>query len=569
MKRYPVFALVALVFLLLVLLGSWVYLKNYAWPGAASSTARDSGKPASREITGDPFASEGGVPAVSDTKDNTEERGDSTTPPPEEPAETRPTPPPEPVETGPKPQPQASVDKPKDAIIAELKLTKAGVRGDGSADDGLDPFIVSTLGSATYRESVAALFDYIRRGRLGKDGAAIQSLGNDAPEPSRFLQGQLLWPSLTPEQKMELKEDKRNQAVVYLDRLPEFRAVVFEEDGWFALPVTDRMADDFGSKGLRIVVHSPIYEISGGFEAVLVKKDDGPIRIQMQVAPVLEVTVDVSPPEAIAAGVRVWLERRGLPNTPDFDDSLYMSARVPDSGRLVFTVPERYGEIRVGATGELWHSGQAQAVRLRDWKATKLKVLLPLVNERCDRVTGQVIVAKGHPVEAARLESTHFGATVYSAGDGEFDMFVPFDALQTTRQFMVTRHRYQPEAVPLETSRQGTPGVEGDTPYGPFRVTLAWNVEVALDFPSAIDWAGASSSAQFKATLDDSVRPARVKRTMDWGTGFVMLTSVERSDLVLLWISPEEWEGAYRAYAKGEEVARLSLETFEKAFRKR
>src|SRR5690606_2891468 len=153
MKRYPVFALVALVFLLLVLLGSWVYLKNYAWPGSASSTARDSGKPASREITEDPFASEGGVPAVSDTKDNTEERGDSTTPPPEEPAETRPTPPPEPVETGPKPQPQASVDKPKEAIIAELKPTKAGVRGDGSVGDGLEPFIVSTLDAARRRES--------------------------------------------------------------------------------------------------------------------------------------------------------------------------------------------------------------------------------------------------------------------------------------------------------------------------------------------------------------------------------------------------------------------------------
>jgi hypothetical protein len=569
MKRYPALALVALVFLLLVLLGSWVYLKNYAWPGADSTSARATGEPGSRDPTEDPFAEEPVTETDNAAESQPDAGGDSIPLEPDETAETRPTPPPEPVETGPKPQPQASVDKPKDAIVAELKLMKAGVRGDSEASDGLDPFIVSTLASATYRESVTTLFEDIRRGRLGTDGTVIQSAGKDAPEPRRFLTGQLLWPALSSEQQTELKDDKRNQAVVYLDRLPEFRSVVVDPDGRFALPVTERLADDFGSKGLRIVVHSPIYEIAGGFEAVLVKRDDGPIRIQLQLAPVLEVTVDVTPPEAIAAGVRVWLERRGLPGTPDFDDSLYMSARVPDSGRLVFTVPERYGELRVGASGEVWHSGLAQAVKLRDWKATKVKVLLPLVNERCDRVTGQVILANGNPVEAARLESTHFGATTWTAPDGGFDLFVPFDVMKTTRQFMVTRSGFRPEAVPLETSRQGTPGVEGNAPYGPFRVTPAWKVEVALDFPSEVSWAGASSSEQFKATLDDSVRPARWKLTMGWGTGFVMLTSVEGADRVLLWISPEEWEDAFRAYAKGEEVARLSLESFEKAFRKR
>lgn len=571
MKRYPVFALVALVFLLLVLLGSWVYLKNYAWPGAASSTARDSGKPASREITEDPFASEGGVPAVSDTKDNTEERGDSTTPPPEEPAETRPTPPPEPVETGPKPQPQASVDKPKDAIIAELKLTKAGVRGDGSVGDGLEPFIVSTLDAARRRESAVNQLEDPQIGRLEGEDSVIRMPGSDAPAPTRFLQGCLLWPALTPEQQKKLKDDKRNQAVVYLDRLPEFRAVVHKEDGRFLLPLTERMEDDFGSKGLRIVVHSPIYEISGGFEAVLVKKDDGPIRIKLQLAPVLEVTVDVSPPEAIAAGVRVWLERRGLPNTPDFDDSLYMSAKVPDSGRLVFTVPERYGELRVGAAGPAWHSGGTELLKLRNWNTAAAKVSLTLVEERCDRVSGRAVDEKGNSLGGVRLESTHYGTTVYTGAEGDFAMYVPFQRGLHTRQFIAWRQHVRPEVVPLETGRDGSPGVEGVAPYGPFTITFVSEVEVEVLLPADIRAMGAVYSGRFKPASDSQrVGSGVVRGELRWGTGAVRFHVAVSSDKrVVTWINPEEWEQLFLAYAAGTTAPALAAETFEDAFKKR
>ncbi|MCZ7605323.1 MAG: hypothetical protein M5U25_04485 [Planctomycetota bacterium] len=571
MKRYPVFALVALVFLLLVLLGSWVYLKNYAWPGADSPTARETGKPAGREPTEDLFANEAAAPAGSDTKDNTEDRGDSSTPPPEEPAETRPTPPPEPVETGPKPQPQASVDKPKDTIVAELKLTKAGVRGDGETDEGLDPFIVSTLESAKQRESVTTVFDEISWGRLADDGAVIQSVGNDAPEPKRFLQGRLLWPALTSDQQTELKNDQRNQAVVYLDRLPEFRAVVFGKDGRFALPVTERMEADFGSKGLRIVVHSPIYEIEGGFEALLVKKDDGPIRIQLQLAPVLEVTVDVSPPEAIAAGVRVWLERRGLPGTPDFDDSLYMSAKVPDSGRLVFKVPERYGELRVGATGPGWHSGGTELIKLRNWKTAAAKVSLTLIAERCDRVSGRAVDEKGNSLGGVRLESTHYGTTVYTGAQGEFAMYVPFQRGLHTRQFIAWRHHVRPEVVPLETGRDGSPGVEGVAPYGPFTIRFVSEVEVELQLPAEIHATASVHSGRFKPAADLQRAGRGVMRgELQWGTGMVRFSVSGGSERqVVTWISAEEWEQLFRAYAAGTDAPALSAEMFEDAFKKR
>src|SRR5690606_26621328 len=158
--------------------------------------------------------------------------------------------------------------------------TKAGVRGDGSVGDGLEPFIVSTLDAARRRESAVNQLEDPQIGRLEGEDSVIRMPGSDAPAPTRFLQGCLLWPALTPEQQKKLKGEKRDRAVVYLDSLPEFRAVVFEEDGRFVLPVTERIEDAFGSKGVRIVVHSPINETSGGFEAVLVKKDDGPIPIK-------------------------------------------------------------------------------------------------------------------------------------------------------------------------------------------------------------------------------------------------------------------------------------------------
>ena len=570
MKRYPVFALVALVFLLLVLLGSWVYLKNYSWPLDGDDTsAREAGNRASREPKEDPFAIEAEEPDDSDTKDNTEDSGDSSTPQPEVPAETRPTPPPEPVETG--PQPQASVVKPKDAIVAELKPLKAGVRGDSGADDQLDAFIVSTLGTPELRESALTQLEDPKVGRLEGEGSIIHMPGSDAAAPTRFLQGRVLWPALTQEQQKELKNDKRNQAVVYLDRLPEFRAVVHEEDGRFVLPLTERMEDDFGSKGLRIVVHSPIYEISGGFEAVLVKKDDGPIRIQLQLAPVLEVTVDVTPPEAITAGVRVWLERRGLPGTPDFDDSLYMSARVPDSGRLVFTVPERYGELRVGATGPSWHSGGTVLIKLRNWKTAAAKVSLTLVAERCDRVSGRAVDEKGNGLGGTRLESTHYGTTVYTGAEGEFAMYVPFQRGLHTRQFIAWRQHARPEVVPLETGRDGSPGVEGVAPYGPFTITFVSEVEVEVQLPADVRATGAVYSGRFKPASDSERTNRGVMRgALRWGTGVVRFSVPGGSEKqVVTWISPEEWEQLFRAYAAGTDVPVLSAELFEEVFKRR
>lgn len=55
-----------------------------------------------------------------------------------------------------------------------------------------------------------------------------------------------------------------------------------------------------------------------------------------------------------------------------------------------------------------------------------------------------------------------------------------------------------------------------------------------------------------------------------WGTGVVRFSVSGGSDKqVVTWISPEEWEQLFRAYAAGTNAPVLSAEMFEDAFKKR
>ncbi|MCA8913953.1 MAG: hypothetical protein KDB90_00975 [Planctomycetes bacterium] len=587
MKRYPVFALIALLFLLLVLLGSWVYLEHYPWPSGEPGQEHTAGTDAGRSgrDAGDLLdEAETGNADETDSEAGTGKGGPLEAPP--EPV--RRANPPEPIDTGGKVKDADTTgDKTGDTVVAELTPGLAAIRDGSGGEEGIEPFIVSTLRPAIQRLGPASITLPVVSVKDAGHEVSTGTLLHEKPDDdasrlgdafAKMLVGQLIWPALSETDEELLRSSGRRQAVVYLDNLPEFRTLVDADEGWFSLPMTKRMDDDYRAKGLRLVVHSPAFEISGGFEALRVKKDDGPIKVSLQVAPIINVVVDVTPPEAVEAGVRVWLERRGMPETPDYDDSLYMSAKVPSTGRLVFSVPEHYGELRVAATGEVWHSGLPQIVKLRDWKTNKINVSLSLAGDRCDYVTGSVLNDyRQAPVKGARLESTHFGTTVYSGPDGKFEMWVPMDSYAGNRQFQCTAADLRPEVLPLETRASGTSGVEGSGPTGPFKVAMAGEVRVLLYLPKeAARLAPFTIPELHTGTRQNGINMEskgsdRLDTTLPWGIHTLTLRSLEKPDeAVTIWIDDSAWQDVLRFYASGKEsVTPVGTKTVGDVFKKR
>jgi hypothetical protein len=563
MKRYQKIAIGVVLLLLLLLFGSWGYVGHPPWDMPKDDPARGT-------ISDDPLDTP--APSHETTPGNGNRRPLEA---PDEPV--RRGKPPEPVDTDGTKEPTSTGEKTGDTIIAELTPNMAAVRDGNGGDDGLEPLIVSTLRPAreriertTNRAQSSGLKD---TGLLGASRPKDKDSDLDRAFARRFI-GRLVWPTLSEEDTEALQKDFRRQAVVYFEKLPEFRAIVQADEGWFSLPMTNRMEDDYRAKGLKLVVHSPAFEIEGGFEAVMVKKDQGEPEIKLRVTPMLQVTVDVSPPEAIESGVRVWLERQGLPLTPDHDDSLYISANVPESGRLVFSVPEHYGEIRLAATGEAWHSGLPQIVKLRDWKTNKVTVSLQLAGERCDRVTGTVISDyRETPVLGARLESTHYGTTVYAGPGGAFQMWVPLDSYAGNRQFHCTAANLRPEVLPLETRANGTAGVEGNGPTGPFRVTMTGTILVELHLPkeasrlSVYRIVEKAGNTAYKASGRDRIKDLE----LPWGTNRITLAELEGDGKTLsLWIGDEVWKENFKLYATSKDsTQQVTARLLEDVFKKR
>ena len=552
MKRYPVFALIALLFLLLVLLGSWVYLEHYPWLSgereqehSASGDAGEHGRDSSDLMV----EADAGEAGETDGNAGTGKGGPLEAPP--EPF--RRANPPDPIETGGKVKDaETAGDKTGDTVVAELTPGLAAIRDGGDGEDDIEAFIVSTLQPAAWRASISASRT-VPSAPKSLLGASEDEAVGYAYQFDRQLTGQLLWPTMTAADKKDLKEAGRRQAVVYFSELPEFRCLVDADDGWFSVPMTERMEKDYRAKGLQLVVHSPVFQISGGFEAITLKKDDGKPQVRLEVAPVIEVTVDLTPPEAVESGVRVWLERRGLPETPDYDDGLYMSAKAPSSGRLVFTVPEHYGEFRIGATGESWHSGLAQIITPRKWKDNRVKVVLALASEPCDLASGKVKVDADTPLKAARLESTHYGTTVYSGPDGSFSMYVPFDSYQSNRQFIVTAAKLRPEVVPLEARAEGSPGVEGTGPNGPFTVSMASKIALELRLPKDATRIGRYLLREVPMDANIASGENQVSVDLPWGLQVLTVQSVDSRAVFTVWISAADWQRLFKAYAAGKE----------------
>ena len=579
MKRYPGFAVVALLFLLLVLLGSWVYLDNYPWPfsvGESASAPQIAARDAAINVDIDPFASSGSTAA--------EDEGNQTDGPLETPTEsiegaepTRRAIPPAPVDTKPAKPATAETTEEKTTVVAELTPGLAAIRGSDGKELGLDPFVVSTLTSPVERWRMVTS-TLTRTGDLERAKFLGEYTGKKlaAEVLHSELKGEVIWPQLSEDEQTGLDDSLRQQAVVYIEKLPEFRAVVDKENTSFVLPLTEKLEKEYASSGLRLVVHSPAFEIIEGYESMLVKKDEGAIKLRLQLAPSITVTVDVTPAEAVASGVRVWLERRGDPAGPDYDDSLYMSAKVPPSGRLHFTVPEHYGEIRVAATGEAWHSGLPQVVRLREWRTLKADVALTMAPERCDRVTGSAFcephsTAEPLAIKAARLESTHFGTTVYTGSDATFDMYVPYDEAKVARQFIVTAAHMRPEALALERGGTSTPGVSGSAIGESVKIKMGWVGTVRIQLPKELSHTTVVSilGASPATGIEISGGRSPVIDVM-WGYSVLTVMSGEglETEYTNLYVDAEEWQTAFSDYASGKETT-ITARTFTDKFRKR
>lgn len=558
MKRPIIYALAVLVVLLLVLLGTAGYVGKFTLPfGEDASESDKTARGDSGNDSGDPFAN------LPDPDADAGENGGRNGPLEGTPRdETERAHPPESVDTKRPGEGTETGTKGNENVIEAVWASgKPGVQDSDGNEDSIDAFIVSTRPKAEDRRQEIN-FGSRFEGRSLKAHAAtpviISSKIDDIPQVPGLpyvMIGSLKWPTLDSEERRELERADRMQAVVYLARLPEFRFVVRDfQEPWFVLHMTEEMADDFGSKGLEVVVHSPAFQISGGFESIKPKKEDGAVEIALELAPVFELVVDVSPPEAVEAGVRVWVERQGLPYWADADDSLYMSAKVPSSGRLHFMIPEHYGELTFGATGTNWHSGLPRRAKGWGWKKGKLKlnVLLECANENCDYVRGQVVEPSSNGIKA-RLESTHFGTVTYSDGTGNFEMYVPFEANAGTRQFLVTAPNRRLEVVPLENRGEPTRGVDGAAPHGPWNVTLTERIPVRLDVPKEIMRdndvieVGATRVAM-RGVLEKDAEP-----TLVWGQQLVFFTANRDRTVYVGYIGIKEWASAFANYAAGLE----------------
>lgn len=578
MRRSTVFALAALVFLLVVLLGSWVYVANYDWPfaGGNGESTEDSDRTAKADSgEDDPFANladpdadggeaDGGTngPLEGEHRGNETERGN----------------PPESVDTKrPGTETETTGKTNEDVIEAVWASGQPGVRDSSGGDDYIDPFIVSTLRPALARSgeifSGRSFVGSSVRAHASTPVIASSKLKDipQVPGLPYVLIGKVKWPEVEPELYEELRDAGRVQVVVYLARLPEFRFILHEKEDNFVLHMTEDMADDFGSKGLEIVVHSPAFQIEGGHESTKRKKDDGAIEIPLQLTPVFELVVDVTPPEAVTDGVRVWVERLGEPGSPDEDDSLYISAKVPESGRLHFMIPAHYGELTFGATGEHWHSGLPRKARSWGWKKTKLKlnVVLELANDPCDYVRGEVKNTARDGVKT-RMQSTHFGTVTYSGSAGQFSMYVPFESSAGTRQFLATAAGYRPEVVPLENRGVPSQGVDGAPPHGPWNVTLGHRTSVRFEMPR--DVLRSRDEIQVGATrvVSKGREESGATPELKWGQRLVYFKSVMGETVYVAYVSAKEWDRAFKAYAGGEEGAlSIRMTSLAEAVRKR
>lgn len=570
MKRTSVVALVLLAFLLVVLIGSWVYVANFPWPGfgddkAAEDDSERYRKPLPRTLDDFP------EPPSSDDSD----AGSGTRGPLElEEADIERMNPPGSVGTGGKGSEGIEVEKGGDSIEAVQVAGLPRVSAGGGAEGDVQEFIVTTLPvpDEKTRELLEKAAEKADR-RFENLPSSVTS-SSDVPGFSQALTGQIVWPELSEAELDEIKKQGRDRVTVYPERMPEFAAVLYHPARSFVLPATSEMIKQFRARGLKLVVHSPAFQISGGYESIVCKSEDGSIRIELEPAPVFELVVNVTPAEAAMSNVRVWVERRVDPAMPDADDCLYMSARVPSSGRLHFVIPQHYGDLMFGATGPGWHSGLTQRASSWGFKKSRLKltVTLELAADSCDLTSGRVEV-RDIASNVARLECTHFGTVVYSGEDGQFSMYVPFERSAATRQYVVTRPGCRPEVVALEARGTHSAGVAGYPLSGGCTVTLARTVEVRLDIAKdAIpesDWVYLSGSETRIVENRKAVKDVTV--TLTWGQNLLYFTENESNKVIGLgYISPSEWDQAFQRYAAGSDRFNvLDVDSAERHFSKR
>lgn len=577
MNRRRMGAVALLLVLIALLLSSWVYLYDVDLPfgewGRPSDRSRQKQAEAASDNNStfhlDSDAVEGGP-------DHPGTRGNRPLEMPDEPR--RVTPPPEPMEI-----PRAGGDETagngKESVEAELKAGEAGVAGAvGNLD--LEPFIVSTH----TRRSTAYL------------SAAANTLGNSAlikltdqdsglslryqQEFGYLLQGVVKFPELDKEARARLTEAGRMEAWVYTPEFPDFYFPVHSDYGNFVLQLTDAQAKAYRQKGLTVHVHSPAFRLRGGGESVTLKKVGEQLpEIALELAPVFKLVVRVTPQGAVDSGVRAWVERRGV-DCP-IDDSLFMSAKVPPSGELVFHVPEHYGELRVGVNGAEWHSGLPQLVKFTDWSRDTATVRLDCAAEPCDRITGTIgaLVKKPGGEELppsfqaggiARLEDTIYGAILYSGTDGSFDGMFPYSTRSASRQLIVTSEHYMPRAVPLDGSygEESTAMItnNGRAPFGPWQISREWKMKVDLLLPEFVgeDLIVTRDRSSFLKSGDSTENVE-----LNWGSHLLTVRKNESLEVVArYWISDDAWEDALRNHNAGRTPNRLRLMKFEDYVRK-
>jgi hypothetical protein len=591
MKYFPRYAVSLLLFLLLFLLGALFWLRH---------TQKDSGGPRQGESWARHYD-----PYQRDWHTGTDQTPLPAERPPEaegRPAELRHAQPPE--------GRQITRREPDvEAVVEALPLPEVQAEEE---DFDLEPLIVSTLAPLTRRSEHASVLE--EQGRIqprhSHAGALIHKRGDAYrriipdlfPELPWMLVGRLEYPELPKSHTETLISAHRMRAIVYLEDQPLMRDVAGPK-GWFVLHLTERQAGSLARQPARLVVHSPAFRVRGGADHgevfVIEAARRQPLVVPLELTPQRRVQVSVSPSPAPEENVRVWLERRGDPDGPDHDDSLFMSARVPPSGRLAFLVPERYGELRVGATGEYWHSGQAGVVNTK-WQDNLLRVNLRLQWERCQLLEGVVTAPAPSPVtnvetirksvripgvsngnarannesrpqigtSAYRFERTGTGATIYTDEEGRFRSYFHFPRGEIGPQLVGFHYALSPTYIPLTLGADPPRGVANVWPgaavLGPWRVAVEPEVGplklglpgVPAEMATYIGWREEYAYRRTRAAASGEDVPWEGLR---WRDRFVH-TSSERGEQQRIWFVPRSaLEEAWWKLQEGDEAPTVTL----------
>lgn len=434
MKAFARFAVILLVVLVGVLLGSWAYLTiRY---GSVENFVAGEGQPRYWQPAPGPPVAESPESSADSAEESAAERAAREVSSGRAPGEDQATGGGRPAPCGDggdrpeAPDPADVVEAVRDEPYEGPMVTVDGTTLRGSALAARDFLFMRTRS-----EALSARPGYLSASSLRQFeqlGLFKPALPNDLKKTGPFyLRGQVI---------DHLTRKPLPGAVVALTadepELAQTLRAVTNEEGHFALPLSARdHAAYVGKKSpAPLSVHLDGYELhEPSTKKGKVEPDSNAFfSVRMQRSGGLKVRVMVDNPVAASYDVRVWAEVRSDLRGPLFDDHIFMSVPCPAKGAVEFHFPVvPAGVLRLGAVGWGW---ACEAVQEADKFPLKhVQARLRLIPEATFKVEGRVdYTFTGGPLlgddrrealSATRLSVTDARSLTYTSERGDFEFY--------------------------------------------------------------------------------------------------------------------------------------------------